>query len=68
MEAATYSIKKVLLKFLQYPQETPVLESLFKKVAGLWPCNFIKKRPQHRCSPVNYYYYYYYYYLLTTAF
>ena len=29
------SIKKLLLKILQYPQETPVLESLFKKLAGL---------------------------------
>ena len=30
-----------------------MLESLFKKVAGLKACNFIKKRPQHRCFPVN---------------
>ena len=28
-------IKKGALKILQYPQETPVLESVFKKVAGL---------------------------------
>ena len=26
-----------------------MLESLFKKVAGLKTCNFIKKRVQHRC-------------------
>ena len=31
----------------------PVLEPLFGKIAGLQGCNFIKKRPQHRCSPVN---------------
>ena len=30
-----------------------MLESLFKNVAGLKACNFIKKRPQHRCFPVN---------------
>ena len=47
------SIKKMFLKISQYPQEAPVLESLFKKVAALQACNFIKKRPQHRCFPVN---------------
>ena len=47
------SIKKLFLKISQYPQETPVLESLFKKVAGLQACNFIKKRSQHRCFPMN---------------
>ena len=30
-----------------------VLESLFNKVAGLKACNFIKKKLQHRCFPVN---------------
>ena len=29
--------------------ETPVLESLFNKVAGLQPFNFFKKRLQHKC-------------------
>ena len=43
----------MFLKSSQYPQETPVLESLFKNVAGLKACNFIKKRPQHRCFLVN---------------
>ena len=43
----------MFLKVLQYPQETPVLKSLFKKVASLKVCNFIKKRPQHRCFLVN---------------
>ena len=47
------SIKNLFLKILQYPQEEPVLESLFKKIAGLQACRFIKKRPQHRCFPVN---------------
>ena len=30
-----------------------MLESLFKNVADLKGCNFIKKRPEHRCFPVN---------------
>ena len=47
------SIKKLIFKILQYPQETPVLESLFKKIVGLKACNFIKKKPQHRCLSVN---------------
>ena len=39
------SIKKLFLKISQYPQETPVLESDFKKVAGLkesFPVNIAK--------------------------
>ena len=47
------SVRKVFLKVLQYPQETPVLESIFKKTADLQTCNFIFKRPQRRCFPVN---------------
>ena len=43
-------MKKLLLKISQYPQETPALEPLLKKVQA---CNFIKKRPKHRCFPVN---------------
>ena len=35
------------------PRKTPVLESLFNKVAGLKACNFIKKRFQHRRFPTN---------------
>ena len=31
----------------------PVLESLFNKVACLKACNFIKKRLQYMCFPVN---------------
>ena len=30
-----------------------MLESLFNRVAALKACNFIKKRLQHRCFPVN---------------
>ena len=30
-----------------------MLESVFNKVVGLKACNFIKKRLQHRCFPVN---------------
>ena len=29
------------------------MESLFNKVAGLQATNFIKKRLQHKCFPVN---------------
>ena len=29
--------------------KTPVLKSLFDKVAGFQVCNFIKKRLQHSC-------------------
>ena len=47
------SIKKLFLKISQYPQKTPVLESLFRNVAGLQAYHFIKKRPQRRCFPVN---------------
>ena len=34
--------------------KTPVLESLFNKLAGLQACNFIKKRHQQRYFPVNF--------------
>ena len=44
-----FPLKKLFLKISHYPQETPVSESPFKNVAGLKACNFIKKRPQHRC-------------------
>ena len=40
-------------KFPNIHRKTSVLESLFNKVAGLQACNFIKKRYQHRCFPVN---------------
>ena len=43
----------VFKKFSNIHRKTPVLESLFNKVAGLKVCNFIKKRLQGRCFPVN---------------
>ena len=33
--------------------ETPVLESLFNKVADLNTCNFDKERLHYKCFPVN---------------
>ena len=48
-----FSLEKLFLKSSQYPQETPVLEVLFKNAAGLKACNFFKKRLQHRCFPAN---------------
>ena len=30
-----------------------MLESIFRKLPGLQACKFIKKKPQHRCFPVN---------------
>ena len=39
--------------FCNIHSKTPVLESLFNKVAGLKVCNFIKKRLQLRYLPVN---------------
>ena len=41
------SIKKVAQR------QISVLESPFNKVAGLQACNFIKRRLQRRCFPVN---------------
>ena len=46
------SVKKVFLKVSQISQKILVLQSLFNKVAGL-QCNYIKRRIQHRCFPVN---------------
>ena len=40
-------------KFRNFHRKIPVLESLFNKVARLKTCNFIKKRPQHRCFLVK---------------
>ena len=46
--------KEVFLKFFcNIHRKAPVLESPFKKVAGLEPRKSIKRRPQHRCFPVN---------------
>ena len=48
------SVKKVFLVILKLYRETPVLESLFNKVAGLRACCFIKKRLQHICLSVKF--------------
>ena len=45
--------KAVLKKFTKSTGNTCV-GVLFKNVAGLKACNFIKKRPQNRCFPVNF--------------
>ena len=39
--------------FHNIQRKTPELESLFNKVTGLQPCNFIKKRLQLRYFPLN---------------
>ena len=41
-----------LKNFATFTGKQLELESLFNKVAGLNPCNFIKKRLQYRCLPV----------------
>ena len=46
--------KGALKNFCKFHRKTPVLKSLFNKVASLKVCNFIKKRHQHRCSPVKF--------------
>ena len=45
---------KVFLKISQISKKKPVLESLLNKVAGLHPCNFIKKILQHTYFPVQF--------------
>ena len=40
-------------KFRNIHRKTPVMESLFNKVADLQSCNVAKKRFQHTCFPVN---------------
>ena len=42
-----------VLKVCNIPRKTPVLESLFGKVASMEACNFTKKKLQHRHYPVN---------------
>ena len=41
-------------KIRKFHRKTPVLESLFNKVAGLRVCNFIKTRLQHSFFPVKF--------------
>ena len=47
------SVKKVLLKVLQYSQEDTCVRVFFDKVKSLNACNFIRKRLWHRCFPVS---------------
>ena len=44
---------RFLKKFRNIHKKTPVSVSLFNKVASLQTYNFIKKRLQHGCFPVN---------------
>ena len=44
----------VLKNSANFTGKQPAFESLFNKVVGLEVCNFIKKRPQHRCFPVKF--------------
>ena len=41
------------LKFCRIHRKTPVLESLFDKVAGLHPATLLKKGLQHKCFSAN---------------
>ena len=51
----SWSVKKgVLENISEFHRKTPVLESLFNKVAGLRICNFVKKRLQNRCFPMKF--------------
>ena len=47
------SIKKLLLKILQYSQDNICVGVSFNRVAGLYGCNVVKKRLQHSCFLVN---------------
>ena len=44
----------VLNFFEKFQRKRFLMESLFNKVAGLKTCNFIKKRLQRKCFPVNF--------------
>ena len=46
--------KRCSLKFRKFHRKAPVLEPLFKKVAGVKTYNFIKMRLQRRCFPVKF--------------
>ena len=48
------SIKGSSYKFSAFHRKTPVLKSLFNRVAGLSACSFIKKRLQNRCFSVEF--------------
>ena len=46
-------ILRRLTAALSIHRKMPMPEFLFDKAAGLYACNFIKMRLQHRCFPVN---------------
>ena len=47
------SIKKLSLKILQYSYKNTCVGVSFNKNTSLQSCNFIKKRLQYNCFPVN---------------
>ena len=46
--------KGVLRNFTKFTGKRLCQSLIFNKVAGLRPANLVKKRIQHRCSPVNF--------------
>ena len=46
--------KRCSLRFRKFRTKTPVLESLFNKVARLKTCQFIKRRLKHNCFPMKF--------------
>ena len=52
-EGAIGGVLRHFKKFRNIHLKIPLLESIFNKVAGLHACNFIKKRLQQWCFPVN---------------
>ena len=46
--------KGVLRNFTEFTGKRLCQSLIFNKVAGLRPANLVKKRIQHRCSPVNF--------------
>ena len=43
--------KDTVKNFANFTKKTLVLESVLNKIAGLWVCNFFKKRLQQMCFP-----------------
>ena len=46
--------KQVFQKVPNIHKKTPVLQTIFNKVAGQEGCHFVKKRIQGRCFPVKF--------------
>ena len=46
--------KKVFLKILQNSLGNTCVRAFFNKVPGLRPATLLRKRPWHRCFPVNF--------------